>query len=80
MFMIAFLCFTKDKTLSVSTCLHRHRPSIEGNTGWSMFQERSCFSKDVKDLLIQYIAWDLISNIIIKKSLKVKIMLANSSC
>lgn len=54
--MIAFLCFTKDKTLSVSTCLHRHRPSIEGNTGWSMFQERSCFSKDVKDLLIQYIA------------------------
>lgn len=53
--MITFLCFTKDKTLSVSICLHRHRPSIVGNTGWSMFQERSCFSKDVKDLLIQYI-------------------------
>lgn len=43
--MITFLCFTKDKTLFLSICLHEYRQSIEGYIGWSMFQQRSCFSK-----------------------------------
>lgn len=52
--MIPFLCFTKDKTLFVSICLYKHGQSTERYIGWSMFQQRLCFSKDIKDLIVNF--------------------------
>ena len=53
--MIRFLHFTKDKTLFVSIRLYKAKRSTEGYLGWSRSQQRSCFSKAVKDLLIQHV-------------------------